>query len=118
MITKTEMEILRRGKNQFYEVLDRYKVPVDMQVMLWDTAFRAGRLVEHDSSFDSLKKFVEDTKKIFFSVFLILLLPSCAKLHAEGRPTAERVFSTEANYVCFIVRDETGKAVGGNCLAD
>ena len=49
---------------------------------------------------------------------VVLLASGCSQLHAEGRPTAERVYSTEANYTCFIVRDETGKAVGGNCVAD
>lgn len=48
----------------------------------------------------------------------LLFSLGCAKVRAEGRPTAERVFSTESGYTCFIIRDESGKAVGGNCVGD
>lgn len=45
-------------------------------------------------------------------------LSSCANAQSSDRPTAERVFTTEVGYVCFIVRDEQGKGVGGNCVKD
>lgn len=67
-----------------------------------------------------MDKFIRTKSVLMVGIAVVgaLLLLGCAKVRAEGRPTAERVFTTEANYVCFLVRDETGKAVGGNCLAE
>lgn len=43
---------------------------------------------------------------------------ACGKVNATDQSQAERVYTTQAGYTCFIIRDEEGKAVGGNCLKD
>ena len=56
---------------------------------------------------------------IITAILLIsFLINGCANANSSDRPTAERVFTTESGYVCFIIRDETGKGIGGNCLRD
>jgi len=53
------------------------------------------------------------------SLFCTMALAAgCAKVRAGDGPSAERVFSTDVGFTCFLVRDETGKAVGGNCVKD
>lgn len=44
-----------------------------------------------------------------------IVLSGCAKVQASNHPSAERVFTTEAGYVCFLIRDDEGKGVGGSC---
>ena len=106
---------LTSGKIKFYNLLEIYKVPVETAVGLWDVAYLAGQLVGQQQAMDSFKKHV--SKGL---ILLILLLPlqGCSKVTAAGNPRAERVGTTEAGYVCFIIRDENGVGVGGNCVAD
>lgn len=53
---------------------------------------------------------------LFFSIFI--MIASCGKAKSSDRAKAERTFIDQAGYTCFIIRDEDGKAVGGNCLKD
>ena len=55
---------------------------------------------------------------ILVSFLLIPSIISCAKVQASNNPSAERVFTTEAGYVCFLIRDDEGKGVGGACLKE
>jgi hypothetical protein len=51
-------------------------------------------------------------------LILISLFPACGTAKSADRPRAERVFVDQAGYVCFIIRDENGTAVGGNCIKE
>lgn len=55
---------------------------------------------------------------ILGSMFVAVALAGCSDARSGGRPEAERVFVADAGYTCFLVRDENGVAVGGNCLRD
>ena len=54
--------------------------------------------------------------RLITAFFAVALLSSCAPAKGSGMARAERVPSDQSDYVCFIVRDEDGKAVGGNCV--
>jgi hypothetical protein len=60
--------------------------------------------------------------KLYILLTLCLIILSffsgCSKLHAGNGPSAERVFTTEAGYTCFLIRDDEGKGVGGNCTKE
>lgn len=49
---------------------------------------------------------------------LFAIVAGCSNARSSGQPYAERVFTDQAGYVCFVVRDEEAKAVGGNCLRE
>lgn len=48
---------------------------------------------------------------------LLMMLYSCSKIVASSS-RAETVFVAKPGYVCFIVRDDDGKGVGGNCVRE
>lgn len=56
--------------------------------------------------------------KVFAFWFVLVMVNSCGQATSQDRARAERVFNDQAGYTCFLVRDEAGKAVGGNCLRD
>jgi hypothetical protein len=49
---------------------------------------------------------------------LALFITGCSNALTSEGPSVERVFPRETGYSCFLLRDETGKAVGGSCLKD
>ena len=49
---------------------------------------------------------------------LAVVQSGCGTAKSSDRAKAERVFMDQAGYVCFLVRDENGQAVGGNCLKE
>lgn len=54
-----------------------------------------------------------------FITLLILLNSACGKVQAQSTPSVEQIQAPNGwghQLSCFIVRDENGKAVGGNCL--
>jgi uncharacterized protein YceK len=55
--------------------------------------------------------------KIMFFI-LMILISGCGSAKSADRPKAERVFTDQSGYTCFIIRDENGTAVGGNCVKD
>ena len=58
------------------------------------------------------------TLSAFLLGIILLIVLSCGKANSSDRAKAERVFTDQAGYTCFIIRDESGQAVGGNCLKD
>jgi hypothetical protein len=56
--------------------------------------------------------------KVLLMLVVIVGLLACGKVKSSDRAKAERVFTDQAGYTCFIVRDEDGKAVGGNCIKE
>lgn len=63
--SERENEILARGKNLFFDVLERYRVPVDEQVKLWDLAFTAGSVVQNAKSAADVKRFSKSLDEVF-----------------------------------------------------
>ena len=47
-----------------------------------------------------------------------LALSACGVAKSSDRARAERVFTDQAGFVCFIIRSEDGKAIGGNCVRE
>lgn len=52
------------------------------------------------------------------ALLAMLWLGGCQMAKAGHTPRAETVFIDQAGYRCFLVRDEDGKAVGGNCVRE
>jgi hypothetical protein len=52
---------------------------------------------------------------MILGICISLSISACAKVQASNNPSAERVFTTEPGYVCFLIRDDEGKGVGGSC---
>jgi hypothetical protein len=44
-----------------------------------------------------------------------LACSGCSKANGGAGPSAERVYTSQPGFVCFLIRDETGKGVGGGC---
>ena len=55
--TDPDIERVRDAKNRFYAGLDRFKVPVDLQVALWDMAYTSGTFMQHKKNMADFKKF-------------------------------------------------------------
>lgn len=57
-----------------------------------------------------------------FSVVLMfglgLALSSCGGVKADSSATAELVMPPVAGYTCFVIKNGSGEAVGGNCIRD
>jgi hypothetical protein len=51
-------------------------------------------------------------------VLLALSLSACGKVKAGPGARAERVFVDQAGYTCFIIFNDDGDALGGNCLRE
>lgn len=49
---------------------------------------------------------------------LFVLMTGCAPARAGKNPSAERVFTDQAGYTCFLIRDDEGKGVGGGCIKE
>jgi hypothetical protein len=47
-----------------------------------------------------------------------IIFNACGSAKSAEAPQAERVYTDQAGYTCFIIRDENGTAVGGNCIKD
>jgi hypothetical protein len=52
------------------------------------------------------------------SILYILTASACGKVKAGPGARAERVFMDQAGYTCFIIYNDDGDAVGGNCVKD
>lgn len=63
--TERENAILAKGKNLFFECLDRFNVPVEEQVKLWDLAFSAGEIVQNSKSAADIKRFSKSLDGVF-----------------------------------------------------
>lgn len=63
--TERENAILAKGKNLFFECLDRFNVPVEEQVKLWDLAFSAGEIVQNSKSAADIKRFSKSLDEVF-----------------------------------------------------
>ncbi len=53
-------------------------------------------------------------RRMFYTIALLLLV-GCAKAQSSSR-RAEEIPSPRSGYTCFVILDEDGKAVGGNCV--
>lgn len=50
---------------------------------------------------------------------VLIFLSACGtKAKAGDQARAERVAVDQAGYTCFVIRDENGRAVGGNCVKE
>lgn len=61
---------------------------------------------------------LEAAKRLPIMAIAICLLIGCADARSGNNPSAERVFTSETGYVCFLIRDDEGKGVGGNCVKE
>lgn len=56
------------------------------------------------------------------SMFLAIMVPfaflSCGTAKATNPSYAESIQTNMPGYQCFIIRDETGKSVGGSCVKE
>lgn len=56
---------------------------------------------------------------VIFGIITIAIFQSgCGKANSSDRASADRVFTDQAGFTCFIIRDENGTAVGGNCIKE
>lgn len=58
------------------------------------------------------------TLKLCVWLAVILFCVGCSNARGGNGPSAERVFSSETGFTCFLIRDDEGKGVGGNCVKD
>jgi hypothetical protein len=56
-------------------------------------------------------------KTLLIGILTMTALGSCGKANSDSTH-AETVMSPRAGYTCFVIRDNDGKAVGGNCVKD
>jgi len=52
--------------------------------------------------------------KLLILALLFVCLNACAKAKSQGTQ-AEIIPAPNADYICFVIRDDEGKAIGGNC---
>jgi hypothetical protein len=52
------------------------------------------------------------------SVLVQLVVSSCGQVKAVNTKYAEAIQSNMPGYQCFLIYDETGRAVGGNCVKE
>lgn len=115
---------IKETNEMFVQVLMKRGFSSEDAITLWEMSFSAGAWYGFFRCRRALNPFLEGVgevkealKKIFpFAFFLFVV--GCSDARSSGRPEAERVFTTQAGYVCFLVRDEDGRAVGGNCVRD
>lgn len=89
----------------------------EMAKSLWEIAFGAGRIAQAAREAARVDELIEKLRNPLIGL-LLLSLASCSDAKSGGRPEAERVFTGQPGYVCFLVRDEDGRAVGGNCVKE
>ena len=123
MTRDEEVEMLKRGVQTFFSHCARHGMSQKNAQDLWEIAFMAGELKRGDKAMRDMEQFAKDVREIFTRRVTLFLLPlfllvGCSKAVSSGKPSVERVFTTESNYVCFLIRDEAGKAAGGNCVRD
>lgn len=112
------------GKALFTATLRRFNVPEEESDALWEVAFTAGRVTEQHHTESALRemgsKMIQTVRENWPKVpaILLLLLVGCGNARAGRAPGAERVFTTEPGYTCFLIRDDEGKGVGGNCVKE
>jgi hypothetical protein len=68
----------------------------------------------------TIKEFFQGFGGPLFLVMIgcLLILSACGKVKAGQGARAERVFTDQAGYTCFIVYNDDGEGVGGNCLKE
>ena len=116
---KTSSERTKRGKDLFVRKLQQAGFELKSAVELWEVAYLAGGMDATEKAqgmFEVLRQKIRDLRLPLTP--LVLLLVGCADARSSGRPEAERVFTDQPGYACFLVRDEDGRAVGGNCVRE
>lgn len=73
---------------------------------------------DHEGSFASTEKLKGAIRKAFAIVFIAITLSACGRADGSDRARAERVFTDQPGYSCFIIRNEQGEGVGGSCVKD
>jgi hypothetical protein len=117
-------ESVSSARLAFFDVLmKRFKMEYEDVDRLWRMAFHCGRMTqvyEGKKEFNAFQKRL--SKKLGIELtgaaLLVSLLVGCSDAKSSGRPQAERIFTDQPGYVCFVVRDEDGRAVGGNCVRE
>jgi hypothetical protein len=116
-----EYETVSKGRTVFFKLaLKRGELSYEDAEKLWKMAFDCGVLSQMNKGMKDFRATARalGIKLPAIGLALMLLIGGCAKAHSGGRPEAERVFMDQAGYVCFLVRDEDGKGVGGNCVRE
>jgi hypothetical protein len=52
------------------------------------------------------------------SILVQFVFASCGTAKAVNSSYAESIQSNRSGYTCFLIRNESGVGVGGNCLKD
>lgn len=117
MNTGQENKILDAAKEQFAAMCLARGITEPDTRALWELACTYGSLKKSGQIIRGIEELLTKIGSTSM-IALTLLLFGCTEARTADRPTAERVFDTEAGYICFLVRDEAGKAVGGNCLKE
>lgn len=114
-----EYETVSAARRVFFkQAMQRGELSYEDAEKLWKVAFDSGALSQMNKGMKDLKATAAKMGIMLPPIVLALLLVGCADARSSGRPQAERVFMDQAGYVCFLVRDEDGRAAGGNCVKE
>jgi hypothetical protein len=58
---------------------------------------------------------MKDKLLVIMTFVLGINVGSCGKLYSDDA-AAVIIRTDQPGYTCFVIRDESGKAVGGNCI--
>ncbi len=116
-----EYETVSKARTVFFRNAMRHgQMSYEDAEQLWKIAFDCGKLAQMNKGMKDFRAtaLALGIKLPPLVVGLALLLVGCADARSSGRPQAERVFMDQAGYACFLVRDEDGRAIGGNCVRE
>lgn len=117
-MTEKEDETIKRAFNTFMVGMKRQGMDYETAERFWGIAFTAGKIAYTYKAEENNKK---SWKKIFGCIgcgVVMTFFIGCGVARSGDRPSTERVLVTDPGTVCYLFRDESGKAVGGSCVRD
>jgi hypothetical protein len=80
--------------------------------------WKAGRRTPRDYAQSGIIEALKRAAKSAAIIAILILASSCGQSSASSGARAEVVIAPLSGYQCFVIRDENGAAVGGNCVRE